>query len=210
MTPSTNNQTDTLSLVCRQIQSSLSEYVDNSLSAHQMWDIERHLTTCQECSATARQMQATVELLHTMDRLDTSDDFMAKLHARLDTVEPEPMRRTTLHKWLKDLTEQIRIDLTARRMPVLNFGIAAAAMGLIVLVTLVGRPNGVSSTVVPSADPVEISHVVPESEDLQRNLALTASDPLGDVAAENLRITDSSANGSGSTHSSAPTNSDGS
>ena len=198
-----NNQTGRLgkpSPGCERIQTSLSEYVDNALSAHQMWEVEKHLTLCQDCNEAARQMQATVDILHTVEHFDTSDDFMAKLHARLDGVEPEPMRRRSLVGWTQDLVEKIRIDLAARRIPVLNFGIATAAMGVCVVVALVGRPISTNIIVpVPPAS-IEVGHVVPDSDDLQRNLALTASDPLGDVAAENLRITDNGSAGSSSSH----------
>jgi len=197
MKTSENPISDVMSPGCLQTRNSLSEYADSTLSAHQMWEVEKHLAICQACTEIAHQMQATVQLLHQVERFDTGDDFMAKLHARLDGLEPEPMRRRTLMDRAQDLYERLRIDLTARRVPVLNFGIAAAAMSLFVVVAVVWRP--VPTTQV-STTPVEIAHVIPDEDNLQRNLALTASDPLGDVAAETLRITDPTPTGGNGSH----------
>lgn len=197
MKPSGNNQPEILSPTCRLTQSCLAEYVDNTLSAHQVWEVEKHLTLCIECSEVARQMEATVQLLHDAVRFDTGDDFMAKLHARLDGLEPDAMLspKRSLVTWAQDLFERVRIDLASRRIPVLNLGVATAGMGAMLVLALVWRPTSDISSITPE----ETSHVITTRtihEDLQRNLALTASDPLGDVAAENLRITDSNATNS--------------
>ncbi len=198
MKSSGNNQPEILSPTCRLTQSCLSEYVDNTLSAHQVWEVEKHLTLCTECSEAARNMQATVQLLHDAVRFDTGDDFMAKLHARLDGLEPDAMLapKRSLVTWAQDLFERVRIDLTSYRIPVLNFGVATAGMGAMVVLALVWRP---ASEVPQIGGGGNINNNIAVTrtmhEDLQRNLALTASDPLGDVAAENLRITDSNAGG---------------
>ena len=73
---------------CEGFRTLLSEYVDNTLSAHQAWEVEKHLTGCDECTAEVRMIHATVQLLHAAPRRDTSDTFMASLHARLDTIDP--------------------------------------------------------------------------------------------------------------------------
>src|SRR5215467_7538065 len=89
---------------CGKVQAFLSDYVDNALSAREVWEVEKHLAACPECAAQAREQQATVHLLHTMERHDTSTDFMARLHARLDGLEPPQVRvhslRDTLQGWL--------------------------------------------------------------------------------------------------------------
>src|SRR5689334_10342091 len=80
---------------CAQVQALLSDYLENTLSARQTLEVESHLTACADCTEASRQMQATVALLRAAPRHDTADDFMARLHARLDTLEPQPVRNSS-------------------------------------------------------------------------------------------------------------------
>src|SRR5579859_3667904 len=87
---------------CRAAGRLLSDYVDGMLSARETWEVEKHLAACPECAAAAKQIHATVELLHTSERFETGNDFMAKLHARLDRLDPEPARSRTPLDVLRD------------------------------------------------------------------------------------------------------------
>ena len=202
-------QSADLSPLCRSTQQSLSEYMDNILPARRVWEIEKHLTACQECSAVSRQMQATVQLLHNVDRFDTSDDFMAKLHARLDGLDPEPAHQRGVMDWVRGALESARSGFTQQRLPVLNLGVAGA--GVVALMLFIQQPLTVSSVPgqhgsvsgIVSARPTAMSETM--HDNLQRNVALTANDPLGDVAAENLENMESAQganSGSNTTHSS--------
>ncbi len=174
--------------LCLSIQESLSAYADNGLSARQSWEIEKHLAICKECAGVSRQMQATVTLLRGSERADTGDDFMARLHARLDDAAPVVPSRSNPLDWARDLWGRIADGAGRRRVPMTALGMAGA--GMVALTLFVTHPAAVPP--VPLVPGVSASTGANASahENLQRNVALTANDPLGDVAAEALENTD--------------------
>ncbi len=162
---------------CGRMQILLSDYIDNTLSGRQVWEVERHLAECRVCADQAHEMQATVQLLQAAPRYDTGDDFMAKLHARLDTVEPEQARSPLagLRDWLGSLPSA----LNSRRAPALALGMAMAVLALL---TFLPRPTPTNPVLPgPGTPPPALSVVT-----LQRNVALAALNPLDDPAAANL------------------------
>lgn len=167
---------------CGAVRCLLSEYVDGTLSARQTWGIERHLSYCQRCSLEAQQLRLTVGLLHAAPRLDTQHDFMQRLHARLDTL-PEPAR---VSPW-----QQTRIwgsgllSTLANPGRAVALGAAAAACGA----ALVFAGPALFRTPV-RADGSLSSPAVQQA--VERHLATSATDPLGDVAAEKLMSQDGS------------------
>src|SRR5579871_2609263 len=94
---------------CRHVRELLSDYLDNTLAARRVLEVERHLADCPDCAALVREMEATVHLLRTAETYDTSDDFMVKLHARLDGLAPEPTQSrsvlTAARDWLAGVRE---------------------------------------------------------------------------------------------------------
>jgi anti-sigma factor RsiW len=171
----------------------LSEYLENTLSARQMWEVEKHLAECKECSTEAHQLQQTIYLLRTAEVFDTSNDFMAKLHARLDGLEPEPIRRTpltTLREWAAGLRERVRIQT----IPALSFGMASVGL-IALLITGIHSDRGVyHGTTPPPAAPEAVTQVA-----LDRHVAVTASDPFDDPVAAKLEA--DSNNGDANLHS---------
>ena len=190
-TSQSQKHNDTESALCHATREQLSAYLDNTLSARSVWDVEKHLTACPDCAEVSRQMQATVQLLRSVERLDTGDDFMAKLHARLDVLEPEPARRSSLADWMRDSAANVRAGLSLRRVPGFGLGMAAAGIAAFAVFTHLPAPVGPDAplTVSVPASASGVGSAVHES--LQRNVALTANDPLGDVAAEYLESADS-------------------
>lgn len=164
---------------CREIQEHLAEYVDNTLSARQVWEVEKHLTDCTHCTTLAHELQATVALLKTVERRDTGDDFMAKLHARLDELEPEVTRQRAPLSGIRDWVTGMRESLRVHRLPALGLGVASTA-----LIAILTFPRAPQET--PMVPPVAPAPVVIASETLHRNVALTASNPFDDPAAANL------------------------
>ncbi len=159
--------------VCRSVEPMLSDYRENALSAREVWEVEKHLTACKACTQLSQQMQATVQVLRNADRYDTADDFMAKLHARLDDLEPEPARglRDMAQNWLVSL----RAGMRTWHVPALTAGFAAAALVLLV--------HGNLSVVPPKAiTPVTAERPAP-SEDMSRQVAFAASNPFDDPVA---------------------------
>src|SRR5580700_2360084 len=95
---------------CKRARAMLSEYVDNALSARDMWEAEKHLAECAACSQLAERTRQTVQVLRSADALDTGDQFMAQLHARLDNLGPVPARRTpgaVVREWFYDVREHL-------------------------------------------------------------------------------------------------------
>ncbi len=166
---------------CHSTHALLSQYIDSTLSARQMLEVERHLSDCKDCATQAQQMQATVRLLRQAPRYDTRDDFMAKLHARLDHVEPERARRSSPLARLRDWATGLSADL--RRHPTPAFGMALALTGLAAVLIVPQLPG---RQIPPVPGNTRIAMAVPIQQALDRHLADVASDPLGDVAAEQL------------------------
>src|SRR5437763_1632634 len=77
---------------CKQVQPRLSEYIDNSLSARDTWEIDRHVVDCNPCNRQLNELRRTVELLTAAPRREVSDDFTASLQTRLERLEPAPAR----------------------------------------------------------------------------------------------------------------------
>ncbi len=156
---------------CLTVQARLSDYIDSNLSARQVLDVEGHLTGCAHCATLARQMQSTVDLLHSAQQRDTSDDFMAKFHARLDGVEPTRSRGVlqAMRDWLNTLREPMMIG----RIPALGL-----SMGVVALLIFFAAPTqpGHPQVAAPSQFAAPLSY----------NVALTASNPFDDPAAANL------------------------
>jgi anti-sigma factor RsiW len=154
---------------CRNVQELLSDYLENTLAARQALEVEKHLAGCAECASLAREMRATIHLLRNAETYDTGDDFMARLHARLDGLEPEPARRRTALVALRDWLEGFRQNLNARRVPALSVGLAMAAL---VAIVIVQRP-------MPATENPPTHPAIPAAP-LQHNVALTASNPFDD------------------------------
>jgi hypothetical protein len=175
---------------CGKVQPLLSEYLDNTLSGRQVWTVERHLAACAECAALSREMQAAVQLLQAASRYDTGDDFMAKLHARLDAVAPEAARARPRLESVRDGLAGVLEALRNYRAPALGLGMAAMAALSIVLLLPHPTPATVETGGPPSLAPIA-------AQPLRRNVALAASNPLDDPAAANLEanaaLSDSSA-----------------
>jgi anti-sigma factor RsiW len=183
---------------CRSVEPKLSDYIENALSAREVWEVEKHLTACAECTQLSQQMQATVQVLRSADRYDTADDFMAKLHARLDLVEPEPVRGWSLRDMAQNWLVSLQAGMRTWHVPALTAGFAAVALVLLVNGNMrVAPPKEVSPpTVAGSA----------AGEDLSRQVAFTASNPFDDPVAVKAEV--DGANGAGSenhTDSSAST-----
>lgn len=177
----TSGQNPNSSSECRQAQSLLSEYTDNTLSARQALDVEKHLTDCAACAAHARELRATVNLLQNVERFDTEEDFMAKLHARLDGLEPEAAHSRLSLAALRDWLAGMRDSLRAVRVPALSMGVAVTALFALFVF---------QRTAQPPADklggPATASEMPIAAETLHRNVALAASNPFEDPVAANL------------------------
>ena len=170
--------------VCRETQTLLSEYIDNTLSARQAWEVEKHLAACTDCQEFSHSLQRTVSLLQSSERQDTGDDFMARLHARLDGLEPEAQRAAPLTA-LRDWLAGVRDGLYVRRVPALSLGMASLAMALLLLVNHPTPPMvAPGESVVSRANAAAAGSQ--DHDALSRHVAVTASNPFDDPVAAKL------------------------
>jgi anti-sigma factor RsiW len=158
---------------CRKIEPMLSEYLNNSLSARETLAVDRHLSECKACARFLNEMRQTVSLLAYAPRREVSEDFMANLQARLAQTPPPTPRRV----W----RDNLRAIFRPRTLPA--WGMATAACALLVFMLIPRQvmtpPAAPTGTAVQTTDPLT---------QIAKNqlVALTASNPLDDLAAANL------------------------
>jgi anti-sigma factor RsiW len=71
-------------LNCRHVWDRISEYIDGSLSPEVRIDVERHLETCEICSAVLDSTRNVIILMADDRVFELPVDFSKRLHARLD------------------------------------------------------------------------------------------------------------------------------
>ncbi len=70
---------------CRQLLSTLGEYVDGDLSGELCAELERHMKDCQRCRIVVNTMKKTVELYQeTGEETHVPDDVRERLYLRLN------------------------------------------------------------------------------------------------------------------------------
>jgi anti-sigma factor RsiW len=83
-----------MALNCRHVWDHISEYIDNTLDPEVRAEVERHLATCEICSAILDSTRNIIVLMADDRVFELPLDFSKRLHARLDEVlrseDPEP------------------------------------------------------------------------------------------------------------------------
>ncbi len=165
---------------CASAECLLPQFVDGNLSAREAWQLEKHLAECRNCSTKVDQLKQTIDLLHTASRLDTADDFMAKLHARLDVIDESANSVGTVPQ-RASLRELAATYLRMLRVPGVPIGVAIGAVAVL-MIALIPNLKPAPGTITTSKPDAHISTVV------EAQLAQTAADPLGDAAADQLVV----------------------
>jgi anti-sigma factor RsiW len=84
-----------MTLNCRHVWDHISEYIDNTLDPEVRAEVERHLATCEICSAILDSTRNIIVLMADDRVFELPLDFSKRLHARLDEVlrseDPEPL-----------------------------------------------------------------------------------------------------------------------
>jgi len=82
-------------LSCRHVWDRISGYIDNTLDPSVRADVERHLATCEICSAILDSTRNIIVLMADDRVFELPLAFSKRLHARLDEVlkheDPEPL-----------------------------------------------------------------------------------------------------------------------
>ncbi len=165
---------------CRATRTQLSLYVDSTLSAREVWAIEKHLRACKSCSDYRRELQATVDLLHTTPRLDTSDDFMARLHSRIDAIEPALVRPPQWRVALQDQWMTLWYSRPVRSLSAVGLSLLVLAL----VPTLVRRQPVLPSLQREDRAVREARRAL--TQPLSQNVVSSTEDPFGDPSATNL------------------------
>jgi len=153
---------------CSKAQSLLSEYIDDRLSARDTWEVDRHLAECHACTRLLNELRRAVQAMAAAPRYEVSPDFMERLQTRLVGLKPETPRRA----WFSGL----RLLFRPRALPV--WATAAAACALMIVFLASHR------TTPPDEIPTVETNVVQTAK--IQNAALSASDPMADLAAAHL------------------------
>lgn len=160
---------------CKQTQPLLSEFIDNSLSARDTFEVDRHLGQCRECEFALHEMRRTVQLLQSAPRYEVGAEFMERLNARLMQVRPTAPRWL----WAQNLQQIFR----PRMLPAWG---ALSAMACLVIV-LANMPHIPSAPVPGSMDAAVVrAEPIAVQDARTQNVTLAASDPLQDISAANL------------------------
>ena len=160
---------------CSRVQALLAEYTDNTLSGGSAWEVEKHLAACSGCSAQAREMKAMVQLLRVAPTRDTSDTFMASLHARLDTVDPALVPARSLGRRIYSWLMGGENAFISGRLPALSLGVAVVA------IAIVWSSNRVIA-------PVAVNAAAGTNPEVHIAVASSANSPFSDPAADNLEL----------------------
>jgi anti-sigma factor RsiW len=73
-------------LNCQHVWSHISEYIDGTLDSAVLDDVERHLATCEICSAVLDSTRNVIILMADDRVFELPVDYSKRLHARLDAV----------------------------------------------------------------------------------------------------------------------------
>jgi hypothetical protein len=106
---------------CAKIKDLLSEYIDGTLDAQPKALIDEHLLACPKCNEELASLKTLIRELGSMESFKAPDDFLEKLHERL---EPRGSFRKIMH--ILFVPGRIKIPLefaTAAAMAVLIFSI---------------------------------------------------------------------------------------
>lgn len=84
-------------LNCRHVWGHISDYIEGTLDPAVLADVERHLATCEICSAVLDSTRNVIILIADDRVFELPVDYSKRLHARLDFVlaneAPEPVDR---------------------------------------------------------------------------------------------------------------------
>jgi anti-sigma factor RsiW len=86
-------------LNCQHVWSHISEYIDGTIDSAVRADVERHVATCEICSAVLDSTRNVIILMADDRVFELPVDYSKRLHARLDAVlaneAPEPVDQET-------------------------------------------------------------------------------------------------------------------
>jgi anti-sigma factor RsiW len=86
-------------LKCESIQSEISAYLDREMPLWKIQLIKWHLGQCSTCAHEVMRIRQTDEILHRLDPVKTSDDFVSDVIRRASEVcASEKLRTSLIHR----------------------------------------------------------------------------------------------------------------
>ncbi len=161
---------------CKTVQSLLSEFVDERLTAADAWQMQTHLSECPGCDRLRRDLDLLHQSLQALPTRQPSANFDAALAQRLALTRRPAPRRT----WIDRLALPFRRTGPLLR-PAFALGVALAGVGgVLLLPTQSPTADTPAAIAIHSADHAFVADCVAQ----RRRDA--AGDPLADLAAQNL------------------------
>jgi hypothetical protein len=129
---------------CAKIKDLLSEYIDGTLDAKTEALIDEHLLTCPKCNEELASLKTLIRELGSVESFKAPDDFLEKLHERLE-------QRVSFRKIMRTLFVPGRIKIP------LEFATATAMAVLIFSILYIQQPEKMITDVPESSTHVKIT-----------------------------------------------------
>jgi hypothetical protein len=113
----------------RHVKDRLSEYIDGVLSPKEEFAVKEHLHRCPECLEDYEEMVKIIGHMSRMERLETPDSFVEKVHERME-------RPSSFQRLVKRLFFPLKT-----KIPLELAGLAAAALLVIYIVGVRGKQH---------------------------------------------------------------------
>ena len=166
-------------MICNQVESLLSDFTDETLDVSAAWQVQTHLAACTACTKVSRDLLSMRQALQALPTRQPSDQFDAKLAHRLALTRRPPLVETGQGR-LAGIFRTLGVPTTGRRLrPALALGFALTAIAAAVWVP---QYPGTS----PDSSAVHLADKAFVADCVAQHRRAAASEPLADLAAQNL------------------------
>ena len=174
-------------MICNQVELLLSDFTDETLDVSAAWQVQTHLAACTACTKVSRDLLSLRQALQALPTRQPSDQFDAKLAQRLaltrrpqlDVPRRSPLALTGQGR-LAGIFRTLGVPTTGRRLrPALALGFALTAIAAAVWVP---QYPGTS----PDSSAVHLADKAFVADCVAQHRRAAASEPLADLAAQNL------------------------
>lgn len=95
---------------CQDVRELSSDYLDRRLAPHELSALEEHLGVCPDCRREIEALRATISLLGSLDLVETSADFLSRVHRKLE----KESRLSRIRGWLLEpIKLKVSLEITA-------------------------------------------------------------------------------------------------
>jgi hypothetical protein len=148
---------------CAAILDLLSEYIDGTLDVQTRTAVEKHIAVCENCKQELAALRAMVDELGALDPVKPPEDFLEKIHERLET-------RSGLNKIFRKLFVPFHIKIP------LELAAAATVTILVVLVLNIQQPE-IQMMKIPTGTPSQSMGEEPKADRIKPALKKQAEPP---------------------------------